>query len=265
MEKLITMKSVFIRLNYRHLALIILLLFPVIQSQAQKNTVTAGRQFNFWNLKARNFPGNPATINVSEERTGAEAGYTIGYQRNFNSGWAAWLHAGFGNSFGPTEEFKINPPIQLSIDNTFTGFHMSGSKAGFLQLSAGASKKFKLVKNLRIGTSAGMGRQWHDASIDNELQTIYMDQNGETKVFKFGEIRGKNPDSMPFYLLGGLEVILFEGNFNIIFGAQFQYFLSDIYRTEALILMDVNSIEHAFNYDNSGIGWLMNIKAAYSF
>src|SRR5690606_38498454 len=145
-KKLINMKRAFLRINYLHVALIILLLFPVTQTQAQKNTVTAGRQFNFWNLKARNFPGNPATIKVSEERTGAEAGYTVGYQRNFNSGWAAWLHAGFGNSFGPTEEFKINPPIQLSASRDFSGFHMSGSKAGFLQLSAGASKKFKLVK-----------------------------------------------------------------------------------------------------------------------
>lgn len=265
MEKLINMKSVCLRLNYLYVALIILLLFPVTQTQAQKNTVTAGRQFNFWNLKAKNFPGNPSTINVSEERTGAEVGYTIGYQRNFNSGWAAWLHAGFGNSFGPTEEFKINPPIQLSASRDFSGFHMSGSKAGFLQLSAGASKKFKLVKNLRIGTSAGMGRQWHDTAVDHELTTVYMDQNGETKVFKFGEIRGKNPESMPFYLLGGLDIILFEGKFNVIFGGQFQYFLSDIYRTEALTLLDGNGAEHTFAYDNSAIGWLLNIKASYSF
>ncbi len=231
----------------------------------QNNTITVGRQFNFWNLHAKNIQGSSQNINLSDKRTGAEVAYMLGYQRNLKADWGVWLNASFGVSFGPTEEFRINPPIQLSADQTFEGLHMSSSQAAFLQLSSGASKKFRIAKHLRIATSAGIGRQWHDAAVDHELSTVFTDPNDELRTFKYGQLKGKNPDTMPFYLLGGLDIILFEGNFNIIFGGQFQYFLSDIYRIEALTVLDGNGFEHTLSYDNSGIGWLMNLRASYSF
>src|SRR5690606_37223419 len=147
----------------------------------------------------------------------------------------------------------------------FDGMHLITSQAGFFQLSAGASKKIKILKHLRIGTTVGIGRQWHDAAVDHELTTVYLDQNQEPRVFSYGSIKGKNPENMPYFLLGGFDIILFEGNFNIIFGGQFQYFLSDLYRTEALTLMDGNGLLHTLAYDNAAIGWLINLKASYSF
>lgn len=234
--------------------------------RAQTHIVMAGFQVNNIRYQTRNLEQNAPTTTLDGPRRQGGPGAGIMYAYLFKSRIGGYAHLAYSSTWGSQEAFQFSPGYDTNRDRDFQGEFRSHSGESMFQISSGIIVRALEVNSWRFHANLGSGVNLHDAEYEGDLQYTHLLSETTFEHRTYGNVRKVNPASKPWFLQGGLDALWFNGK-NFYFGAglQIQQFLGTIYRTERLFIVDGGGTENIFSYDDTGIGWNFQVKAAFSW